>query len=125
MKIDTSQWNVRFVGEPITVLFDRAPLFTKKPHCPIGFTWNSVHYEIAHLITEWRDYGRRGRMATNMRPENIVKAAKKGSWGVGKYFFRVQVENGRIFDIYYDRAPKGLTQREGSWHLLRELVAKG
>ena len=80
---------------------------------------------IETLVTEWRDYQRRGRMGSNMRPENIAKATRKGSWGVGRYYFRVRVENGRIFDIYYDRAPKGLSQRQGSWYLLRELIPKG
>lgn len=73
-------------------------------------------------LQEWRDYGRRGRMATNMRPENLKKAAKRGSWGVGRYYFRVQVADGRIFDIYYDRAPKGQAQRLGSWFLYREIL---
>lgn len=125
MQIDPEVWDVRFVGESIDVRFDREPTFSKKPHCPDMFRWNGATLGIKQLITEWRDYQRRGRMSSNMRPENIVKASKRGSWGVGKYYFRVRVEDGRIFDIYYDRAPKGSTQRQGSWHLLRELIPRG
>jgi hypothetical protein len=112
----------RFVGDPITVEFNQAPLFAKKPPCPARFFWRDEPFEIEANLKEWRDYGRRGRMANNMRPENLKKAAKRGSWGVGRYYFRVQVEDGRLFDIYYDRAPKGQEQRLGSWFLYREIL---
>ena len=125
MKVNQEDWDIRFIGEQISVQFDREPLFSKKPHCPQTFVWNDEPYEIVHLLAEWRDYSRRGRSARNMRPENLAKTSRKGSWGVGKYYFRVKVSNGRIFDIYYDRAPKGLTQRQGSWYLHREMIPKG
>ncbi len=119
----------RFIGESITVEFDQPPLFSKQPPCPVRFIWAEELFEIVENLCEWRDYGRRGRMANNMRPENLKKAAKRGSWGVGRYYFRVQVANllppqqsgGRIFEIYYDRAPKGRSQRLGSWFLNREI----
>ena len=112
----------RFVGEPITVEFDQPPLLAKLPPCPNRFVWQEETFVIVANIQEWRDYGRRGRMASNMRPENLKKAAKRGSWGVGRYYFRVQVASGRLFDIYYDRAPKGQSQRLGSWFLYREIL---
>ncbi|WP_420630588.1 DUF6504 family protein [Candidatus Leptofilum sp.] len=112
----------RFIGDPITVAFDNEPLFAKLPPCPVRFVWRGETHEIVANLQEWRDYGRRGRMANNMRPENLKKAAKRGSWGVGRYYFRVQVGNGRLFDIYYDRAPKGQAQRLGSWHLYQEIL---
>lgn len=112
----------RFVAEPITVEFDKPPLFAKLPPCPDRFVWRDESFAIVANLQEWRDYGRRGRMASNMRPENLKKAAKRGSWGVGRYYFRVQVADGRLFDIYYDRAPKGQEQRLGSWFLYREIL---
>jgi hypothetical protein len=111
----------RFIGEPITVEFDEPPTFSKKPHCPNRFVWGEETLAIIGLLAEWRDYERRGRMAQNMRPEHATRAAKKGSWGVGRYFFRVQVANGRIFDIYYDRSPKGSDHRTGNWYIYQEL----
>jgi hypothetical protein len=33
----------------------------------------------------------------------------------------VRTENGRVFDVYFDRAPKDTVDRKGSWHLLREM----
>ena len=110
----------RFIGEAITVAFDRPALFIKKPVCPSRFVWGEETLEVVELLGEWRDYGRRGRMARNMRPENLERARKRGSWGVGRYYFRVRVADGRIFDIYYDRAPKGREERHGSWSLFSE-----
>ena len=113
--------DTRFIGEPITVEFDEPPTFSKKPHCPDRFIWGEETLLIISTLAEWRDYERRGRMAQNMRPEHAARAIKKGSWGVGRYFFRVQVANGRIFDIYYDRSPKGTDHRTGNWTIYQEL----
>lgn len=71
---------------------------------------------------EWYDYGRSGSMAHNMRPANMAKAQRRGSWGVGRFYFRVLTGQGRIFEIYYDRAPKDAGDREGSWFLYREMI---
>jgi len=61
-------------------------------------------------------------MTHNMRPANMAKALRRGSWGVGRFYFRVVVENDQIFDIYYDRAPKDALDRGGSWFLDREMI---
>jgi len=60
-------------------------------------------------------------MARNMRPEHTETAQKRGSWGVGKDYYRVVTDSGRIFDIYFDRAPKGVDNRKGAWFLFQEL----
>ena len=65
---------------------------------------------------------RRGRMANNMRPEHAELAAERGSWGVGRFFFRIRTDSGPIFDLYYDRAPKGTANRKGAWFLFREMA---
>ncbi len=113
----------RFIGEEIAVEFDKEPALEKKPHSPSRFVWNEETYHITRTLSEWTDFERRGRMQQNMRPENARRARMKGSWGVGRFFFRVQISDGRIFDIYYDRAPKGTRNRKGSWHLFREILA--
>lgn len=114
----------RFIGEEIMVDYDTPLVVVKKPRCPDRFTWGNEQFEVAELVSEWRDYGRRGRMASNMRPTNIRRAKTRGSWGVGRYYFQVRTTNDREFVFYYDRAPKGRDQREGSWHLDREFLAK-
>ncbi len=112
---------IQYIGEVIRAEFDDVPKLEKNPTCPNRFTWRDQTYVIVALLSEWRDYGRRGRMASNMRPEHAVTAARRGSWGVGQIFFRVLTDSSRIFDLYYDRAPKNVRERKGDWRLYREL----
>ncbi len=112
---------VRFIGEAIEVHFEAPPLLSKKPGAPDEFIWQGERFEVERLLGEWFDYGRRGRMTMNMRPENLRKAERRGSWGVGRYYFRVEVPDGRIFDIYYDRAPEDAADRQGHWFVWREM----
>jgi len=113
---------LRFIGEPIEVQFDEAPAFEKKPGCPDRFTWGEETYHIVESLSEWHDYSRRGRMARNMRPEHLATASSRGSWGVGRHYFRVRVAGGQVFDIYYDRAPGKVGDRKGNWFLFREMT---
>jgi hypothetical protein len=111
----------QFIGESVDVVFDRRPPLTKKPVCPDGFLWRGREYRVIELISQWRDFDRKGRMSRNMRPNNAATARERGSWGVGRYFFRVRMEEGRVFELYYDRAPKNASKRIGGWFLYREL----
>jgi hypothetical protein len=112
----------RFIGQPIEVEFDQPPLLSKKPGCPDRFLWQQSWYEIVELLHQWHDYGRRGRMASNMQPAHAAVAAQRGSWGVGRFLIRVRVKQGGIFEIYYDRAPKDADRRQGGWFLTQELM---
>lgn len=119
-----SDVNTRFIGEPITVEFDRPPLYSKRPHCPDRLIWNGETFNITEVLEQWVDFGRRGRMAQNMQPEHAARAAEKGSWGVGRYFFRIQTTSGRAFEIYYDRTPRGSDHGEGQWFVRLELMGE-
>ena len=119
---------IHFIAEPIEVHFDEPPMLEKKPGCPDGFIWRGEKYRVVEKLSEWYDYQRRGRMARNMMPQHSAVAAHRGSWGVGQFYFRVRAigENDsseRIFDLYYDRAPKDINHRKGGWCLYRELSA--
>ena len=116
-----SEKPIRFINEYIEVYFDHPPTLEKKPGCPDAFSWRETTFRVAETLSEWHDYRRRGRMARNMRPEHAKTAARRGSWGVGQFYFRVLTEQGRIFDLYYDRAPKSVDQRKGAWFLFQEL----
>ena len=116
---------LRFISEPVDVYFDQPPLLEKKPGPPAAFAWRGERYQIIEVLSEWHDYRRRGRMARNMQPQHATAAARRGSWGVGQDYFRVRTSNGRIFDLYYDRAPKDVDQRKGSWFLDKELAEPG
>ena len=114
---------LHFIGEPIEVQFDRLPALEKKPGCPDRFIWREEAHPIVELLSEWHDYRRRGRMARNMQPAHAEVAAGRGSWGVGQDYYRVRTASGRIFDLYYDRAPQDAGHRKGGWFLDRELQA--
>ena len=116
---------LHYIGVPIDVSFDEPPLLEKKPACPNGFVWGNAHYRVAAVLAEWFDYSRRGRAARNMQPQHAAVAEHRGSWGVGRHYFRVRVTEGRLFELYYDRAPKGSDQRKGAWFLVSELQEQG
>ncbi len=111
----------QFLGEVITVEFDQAPATIKNPYCPQRFTWRDTELKVVELLEEWRDPSRKGRMARNQREAHLQRSRQVGSWGVGRIYFRVRVQDGRHFDLYYDRAPAG-GYPEGRWFLFRELA---
>ncbi len=112
---------IQFIGESVEVQFDKPPTFEKIPGPPDRFIWREKIYHVVEVLSEWHDYQRRGRMARNMRPTHAETAARRGSWGVGQDYFRVRTSVDRIFDLYYDRAPKSVDQRKGAWFLDKEL----
>ena len=112
---------LRFIGERIQVEFDQSPALEKKPGCPDRFVWREQTYQVVHVLSEWHDYRRRGRMARNMRPEHAAAAERRGSWGVGRDYYRIRADTDQVFDLYYDRAPGGAGDRKGSWFLFREM----
>jgi hypothetical protein len=112
---------IHFIEEPISVFYDEKPIYEKKPTCPNAFVWRGKRFTVVHLISEWRDYSRIGRMSRNMQPQHAAVASIRGSRGVGKFYFRISVEENRIFDIYFDRAPKNVDQQKGTWFLYQEL----
>jgi hypothetical protein len=121
----TPEWApCRFIDEEIEVYFERSPLLIKKPNAPDGFTWDGAYFQVIEVLSSWFDYRRRGRMAKNMKPAHLREAARRGSWGVGRFYFRVQTSDGRVFDLYYDRAPKEVADRTGHWFLWREMEAE-
>ena len=110
-----------FISEPISVKFNKKPTFSKTPSCPSSFTWRGKRFIINRCLSEWKDFSRRGRMAQNMQPQHAETAEKRGSWGVGKFFFDVQTKDGRLFRLYYDRSPKNAFNHSGTWILFAEL----
>ena len=112
----------RFIAEEIEVLYESPPALEKKPGCPDGFIWQGEHHDIVEMLSEWHDYRRRGRMARNMQPQHASVAESRGSWGVGRDYYRVRTREDRIFELYFDRAPKDVDRRKGAWFLFRELT---
>jgi len=114
---------LHFIDARVEVRFTLPPALEKTPHCPDGFVWEGRPYAVAEKLAEWTDFTRRGRMARNMQPQHAAVASGRGSLGVGRFFFRVRTDTGRVFDLYYDRAIKDAGNRKGAWYLYRELTS--
>ena len=112
----------KFIGEPISVSYNKESLLIKVPVCPDYFNWRGIQFKVVSLLAQWSDLARRGQKAKNMRPAHLTRAEKMGSWGVGRFYFRVSVEGGRVFELYYDRTPKKSDAGEGQWILFCELI---
>jgi hypothetical protein len=82
---------LQFIDQPVEVIFDSPPALEKTPPCPNGFTWRGETNRVEEMLAEWSDFSRRGKMANNMTPEHAARAAGKGSWGVGRFYFRASV----------------------------------
>jgi len=115
---------LRFIGVAIEVHFSKLPTLEKKPGVPDSFTWREEVFQVSELLSEWHNYRRRGRMIKNMRPQHATVASHRGSWGVGQDYYRICTTGGRYFDIYYDRSPKDVDDRKGTWFLDRELTVR-
>ena len=101
--------------------FEKPVLFTKKPDCPDNFSWQGKTFRITELISEWQDFTRKGKYSRNMKDAHLERANIKGSLGVGRFYFRVLTNEGRVFDIYYDRSIKNTFETDGFWVLFQEL----
>jgi len=108
----------KFIGEEIEVLFDKEFVLEKKPPCPDRILWDGEEIIVQTLISSWTDFERKGKLSRNMREKHLARANIKGSWGSGRFFFRVRDTRNRIMTIYYDRAVKKGSDKKGSWHLL-------
>lgn len=82
--------------------------------------WRGEKFEVEALLSEWKDFFRRGRLVRNMSETYLQHARMIGSFGSGRFFFRVRADSGRIFDLYYDRAFKDSADQTGRWVLFRE-----
>jgi len=115
---------LHFIDQPIDVIFDTPPMLEKSPDVsPSGFIWDGKTYRVVEMLSSWNDFKRRGRMAQNMQSEHATVASTRGSLNVGRFYFRVKVDTGQVFDIYYDRAMKNVDERKGQWFLYREMGA--
>jgi uncharacterized protein DUF6504 len=123
--------SLHFLDQPVQVLFDDLPVHEKTPDCPNGFIWDTKTYRVVELISSWSDFTRHGKAARNtpaqnrrcwVRQSHAEVASGRGSLNVGRFFFRVRVDTGQAFDLYYDRAMKSVDERKGQWFLYRELA---
>lgn len=116
----------RFIGALVEVIYDQAPPIEKRPGPPDGFVWAGRAYRVVALLREWHDYRLRGKSEafyTKERGSFRAKAMqRRGTWGVGRDYYRVRTDTGETFELYYDRAPKGPGQGKGAWFLLQQIL---
>lgn len=116
----------RFIGAPVEVIYDRPPALEKRPGPPDGFVWEGRMYRVVAVLQEWHDYHLRGKSLAfyvKERGSYRAKAAeRRGTWGVGRDYYRVRTAEGEVFDLYYDRAPQGPGERKGEWFLWRQIL---
>jgi hypothetical protein len=110
-----------FIDEEITAGYLQEPLLLKVPRYPDFFSWKGERFEVKSLLSEWSELPRRDHSSTGMRPTLLTRAEKFGSWGVGRFFFRVLTADGRTFELYYDRAPRKAGDGYGTWILYAEI----
>jgi hypothetical protein len=118
---------MEFYAEEIEVRFDQEPVLEKRPGPPAAFTWRGREYVVVELLKEWHDYRKRGKTRSFYEKERgsywVKSGQRRGSWGVGRDYYRVRTATGEIFDIYYDRSPKGQA-RKGQWILSRRQTSE-
>ena len=114
--------NPIYIGEEITVGFKKPSLFIKSPVCPDTFDWRGEIYSVGELISEWRDFTRKGKNSRNMQNAHLERASSKGSKGVGRFYFTVQTSELRVFELYYDRSIKNVFDKNGRWILFQEFI---
>jgi len=112
-----------FIGEPIQPEFSEQPPLLKKPGSPNRFRWRGETFEVSQVLSEWHEYSRHGRAALNMTPAHAQAAFERGSRGAGRDYFTLRTDGGRVFTLYYDRAPKSVSDSLGEWILLEEDLA--
>ena len=111
---------IRFINEAVEIQHAQAPVFAKTPTPPKEFLWQGAQHHVKEILLEWKDFERRGKSSHNMRPSSQLKAAKRGSRGVGRFHYQVLTEDDRIFQLYFDRSTWDQDTQTGEWVLQAE-----
>jgi hypothetical protein len=108
-----------FISAVIEALFHREPAIKKRAGPPDAFVWDGRRFEVVEVLSEWHDYDKRREIGETRRSQSQLYR-QRGSWGLGRDWYRVQTGEGRLFDLYYERRPRSRTVI-GSWVLYCEL----
>jgi len=73
---------------------------------PLSFAWDSQEHRVSSVLLKWDDYG------------FGQSAPKRRTWWMRRHrtYYHVLTEQGRVFELYYDRASK-----KPQWVLVKEL----
>jgi hypothetical protein len=109
-----------FISAEIEAIFAEEPVILKRAGPPDAFVWDGERFEVSELLAEWHDYDKERREVGETRRSQTQINRQRGSWGLGRDYYRVRTADGRVFELYYNRRPKSRTVI-GSWVLYREL----
>lgn len=85
----------RFVGEPLSEVcpFDPVIIASGQPSAPGSFKWRDQTYTVKHVLSVWKD---------------VSDGSKGDEPGyVRKHWFRLQLTNGWVVEVYFLRQPQG------------------
>jgi hypothetical protein len=108
---------IRFINEVIEVQHAQPLLYAKTPTPPKEFIWQEKTFFVKEILLEWKDFDRRGKSSHNMRPSSQLKAAKRGSRGVGRFHYQVLTQDDQVFQLYFDRSSWDQDTQTGEWIL--------
>lgn len=65
------------------------------PAMPVSFVWRNKDYRVLAVKRSWHDWG-------------FARSAPKKDWRSRRHrtYFHVQIEDGRVFELYLDRADR-------------------
>jgi hypothetical protein len=112
-----------FVGAAIEVGHDTPPAVAKRPGPPDEIVWQDQRLRVVAVLREWHDYRPRGSTKSFYVKERgsyrALAAQRRGSFGVGRDYYRLRLSSGEVFDVYYDRSPRAGQGGRGGWYLWR------
>ncbi len=103
----------RFVGCQVAVCLPPGHYPRRDPPAPLSFTLQGQVFDVLEVLQEWWDYTNLSPAQRTYRPSYHRSSARRGSFGLGRHYFRVRTSCG-VFLIYYDRRPTP-SSRGGSW----------
>lgn len=93
-----------FICEPVVPVggsFDTAAMTAGEPGLPAQFVWRGVTYEVARVLDRWKTVGDCHHHS--------------GEQYVRRHWFRVEVTDGPLMELYFDRQPRTRHRMQRWW----------
>ncbi|MBI1374246.1 MAG: cytoplasmic protein [Phycisphaera sp.] len=97
--------------EPDRSAMDTARMATGAPGLPGVFTWRGTRYEVARVISVWKD----SSPCRNGSPEVYLR----------KHWYEVETTDGSVMKLYFERQARSKRQAKRRWWLYTVTPASG
>ena len=97
----------QFIGEriaPDPLSFDTATAAIGEPALPMRFTWRKQRYSIRTIVRRWKEH-------------ESDKTHGSGALYLRRHWMEVEVDDGTVMKIYFDRQPGSLRTAKARWWL--------